>query len=296
MAKDKSKVTKASRLERIEAEQIVYPVELALEAKSQYRCFEELIAILYGPTGIGKTTLEFSIPGMYVLATEPINNPAPFRNSEIPNWPTFKSFLDKAEANPRFVETVSMWGIDTIDALVRKCMSSICFEWGLCELSDEGFARAWMELKDELIFSLCRLRALGPGILIVSHERQRPFTQHRITYEKASMDLSDSICNAVHFLSTVIMHMRYVDQSETSAELGHMRCISIRGSEEEDAKDNTGKLIQACSGDTGMIKFKTEDVAVRKILACFADTPTIKKTKKCKKKSVKKSVKKAKHR
>ena len=291
MAKDNSKRTKASRIARIEAEQEVHPVILADSPTSEYRCFEELIAVLYGPTGIGKTTFGITIPGSYVIATEPVNNPTAFRRSEVPNWPTFKAFIDKAEANPRFVEGVSMWVIDTIDVLVRKCMSSICFEWGLSELSDEGYARAWMELKEELIFNICRLRYLGPGVLIISHERQRPFIRNRVSMTKDSMDLSDSICNAVHFLATTIMHMRYVDQSKTKAELGHMRCLSIRGTDDEDAKDNTNKLIQVCAEDTGIIKFKTEQRAVEKILSCFKDTPDIKKHKKSKKKSKKKKAK-----
>ena len=295
MAHDASKRTKASRKERIQADQEVHSVKLAAEATAEYRCFEETISTLYGPTVIGKTTFEFNIPDMYVLATEPINNPNKFRGERIENWPTFKHFIDEAEKHPSFVKTVSMWGVDTIDALVAKCMSSVCFEWGLTNLSDEGFSRAWQELKDEVVFNLLRLRYLGPGLLLLSHERQREFTSRRITLTKDSMDLSNSICNAISYLSAIIMHMRYVDQSKTSAELGHMRCISIIGSEEEDAKDNTGRLLQVCSPDTGVIKFKTEDVAVRKILSCFKDTPVIKKHKKCKKvkKAKKKSKKKA---
>jgi len=170
---------------------------------------------------------------MYVLATEPINNPNEFRVTRIQNWPTFKAFIDKAQENSSFLKTVKMWGIDTIDALVAKCMSSVCYEWGLTDLSDEGYSRAWVELKEELIFNLLRLVDLGPGLLLVSHERQREAKSRRMVITKDSMDLSNSICNAISYLSSIILHMRYVDKSKTSAELGHLRCLSIRGSEEK---------------------------------------------------------------
>jgi len=67
-----------------------------------------------------------------------------------------------------------------------------------------------------------------------------------------------------------------------------MRCLSIRGSDEEIAKDNTGKL-QAVADEEGIIKFRTEKQAVSMILGCFEDGGTvIKKTKK-KVKKVKRS-------
>lgn len=260
--------TKASRKSRINEEQEVHPVNLSADPWSEYHSFQETISSLYGPTGIGKTTLAFSIPGMHILSTEPVNNPNEFRHTAIPNWPTFKSFIDKVESKPGFVKKVSMWGIDTIEALVAKCMSSVCYEWGLTDLSDEGYSRAWVELKEELIYNLLRLRDLGPGILLISHERQRESKGRRVVITRDTMDLSNSINNAMSFLSAIIMHMRYVDKSKTSAELGHLRCLSIRGSEEEDAKDNTG-LLAELAGETGVIKFKTEKIVVKKILRCF---------------------------
>lgn len=263
--------TKASRKARIEEEQTVHAVALNANPWAEYCSFQETISSLYGPTGIGKTTFAFNIPGMHILSTEPVNNPSEFRHTAIANWPTFKAFINEVEKKPAFVKKVSMWGIDTIEALVAKALSSVCYEWGLTDLSEEGFARAWMELREELIYNLLRLRDLGPGILLISHERQRESKGRRINLTKDTMDLSPSINNAISFLSTIIMHMRYVDQSETSAELGHLRCLCIRGSEEEDAKDNTDLLAAACSRDTGMIKFKTEKIAVRKILRCFEE-------------------------
>lgn len=261
--------TKASRKYRIEEDQRVHPINFTNDPYEEYKTFQGLIATLYGPTGIGKTTLAFNIPGLHVLATEPVNNPNKFAHTRVPNWPTFKSFIDEMESDPKKLKGITMWGIDTIEYLVGKCMSTICYEWGLTDLSDEGFSRAWTELKQEVIFNLLRLIDLGPGLLLISHQRQRDSKVNRMMVKTDTMDLSQSINNAVSFLSSIILHMRYVDKSKTSAELGHLRCLSIRGNEEEDAKDNTGLLTDACGNEPGVIKFKTEKIAVRKILRCF---------------------------
>jgi hypothetical protein len=263
----KSSGTKSSRKQRIEDDQRVRPFNFTNNPYAEYKSFQNLIVSLYGPTGIGKTTFAFNIPGLHILATEPVNNPSKFSHTRIPNWPTFKDFLDKMEAKPRLCKDVTMWGIDTIEFLVNKCMSTICYEWGLLDLSDEGFSRAWTELKQELVFNLLRLVDLGPGLLLISHQRQRDSRVNRTIIKADTADLSPSINNAMSFLSSIILHMRYVDKSKTSADLGHLRCFCIRGNEEEDAKDNTGKL--GAVAPEGIIKFRSEKQAVRKILSCF---------------------------
>jgi len=260
--KDQKKRTKASRKERIEADQETRPIVFMEKPKRAVSTFQQSICTLYGPTKIGKTTFASHIPGAYLLATESGYSWLPFRFQDIANWPTFKAFIDEMEDSPKKVKTVSMWIIDTIDILVKKCMSTICYEWGLTDLSEEGFSRAWTELADELVFNILRLRDLGPGILMISHERQRESRTRRLIITKDSLDLSNSIFNAISYISDIILHMRYVDKSKTSAELGHLRCLSTRGSEEEDAGDRTGRLNE-------IIKFRTEKQAVRKVLECF---------------------------
>jgi len=254
--------SKASRKQRIESDQEPKPIIFMKTPQQAVTTFQQSICTLYGPTKIGKTTFASHIPGAYLLATEEGYSWLPFRFQNVSNWPTFKTFIDEMEGSPKKVKSVSMWVIDTVDILVKKCMSTICYEWGLTDLSEEGFSRAWTELADELIFNLLRLKDLGPGILLISHERQRETKTRRMVLTKESMDLSNSIFNAVSYISDIILHMRYVNRSKTSAELGHLRCLCTRGSESEDAGDRTGML-------DDIIKFKTEKQAVKKILRCF---------------------------
>jgi len=48
--------TKASRKQRMEKEQVVMETTFEITESTQFKHFNEMIAVLFGPTGIGKTT------------------------------------------------------------------------------------------------------------------------------------------------------------------------------------------------------------------------------------------------
>ena len=285
--------TKDSRKKRMEEEQIVHPVSFDMSPKGEFKRFEETYCTLFGAKGIGKSTFgkelgdvladryKLKLPATYFLMSEPPNNSLSFRRSRIRTWPTFRSFVDKAEKSPEFVSTVKMWVIDTVDALVAQGISTIAYEWGILDLSDEGYARAWHELRDELVYQLIRLGEMGPGVLMLSHERGREMTISRMKIRVPSMDLSDSISNAVGYLCSMIVRMRYVSKSKSKNEIGHLRCLAVQGSEEEDVKDNL-QVVTASYPD-GIVRFKNEKEAAVKLLSCFDSNKPYKMIKKKKK-------------
>jgi len=278
----------------MEEEQVIHPVSFDMSPSGEFRRFEDTSSVLFGAKGIGKSTFakylgdalavrhNLDLPATYFLMAEPPNNPHSFRKSRIQTWPTFRRFIEEAEKDRKFISSIKMWVVDTIDALVAKGISSIAYEWGVFDLTDEGYARAWHELRDELVYQLLRLREMGPGLLLISHERDRKMTLNRLKIGVPSMDLSDSISNAVGYLCSMIIRMRYVNKSPSKSEIGHLRCLAVQGSEEEDVKDNLQVITQQYSD--GVIKFRTEADAVRKVLDCFEGASPRKRVKKKKKK------------
>lgn len=273
--------THNSRKKRIKEEQKTHKIKFEKSPSSQFKKFEETISGLYGIPGIGKSKFahelgvalqrkhNLSSSGTYILQCEPINHPWKIRKTHIPTWPTFREFIDQAEQDSKFVSTVKMWVIDTLDALVPKGISTICCDLGVIDMKDatvkvgDGWnAVGWQELRYELVYQILRLQQLGPGVLILSHERNRPTTDGRLTYEKPSMDLSGSIYNSIGDLCSMVFRMR------SSGKEGG-RCLSFIGSEKEDAKDNLNKVLDKYPN--GIIKFKTEKKAVKRILSCFSD-------------------------
>jgi len=289
-----------SRLKRIKEEQVIQPIKLEMTASSCSKKFEETITGVFGVPGIGKSKLaeclglalqkKYSLraSGVYFLQCEPINHPWCIRKSRLNNWPTFRQFIDNACADPRFVSTVKMWVIDTIDGIIPKGISTICNDFGISDLKDatvrvgtDGwFAKAWQELRDELLYQILRLDALGPGVLILSHERYRPATVGRMRVERASMDVSNSIYNAIGDACSMVIRMRHRNE-ENKSFAKHPRCLSILASEDEDVKDNLNIVLPQYP--KGLIPFTTEEQAVERLLDCFNTRP-MRKIKKKKKK------------
>lgn len=282
----KSDKTLNSRLKRIKEEQIVHKIKFEMEPSSSYKCFEETISALYGVPGIGKSKFgeclgealqkKYSLKtsGTYFLQCEPVNHPWRIRKSVLDNWPTFRRFIDDAERDPSFVSTVKMWVLDTIDGIAPKGMSTICSDFGIADLKDatvrvgvDGwYAKAWQELRDELLYQILRLASLGPGVLILSHERYRKSIVNRMAVEKASMDISNSVHNAIGDACSMVLRMRNTDE-RVKGRKTPLRCLASLNSDDEYVKDNLEMILP--NYPDGIIKFKTEQIAVRKILRCF---------------------------
>jgi hypothetical protein len=259
----KKAVKKASRVDRIIADQEVVDLPFMETAQAGAKEFQQCISILYGPGGIGKTSWACQVPGMYLIDSENKSQWQIRRATHVPNWVSFKAFIDKMEREPELVASVRMWGIDTIDVLVSKCMSTICAEWEIMDLSEEGFSRAWQELVQEVTFQVLRLRALGPGVLLVSHEREVEVKRRHLQMDHTRMDVSKSVFNALSFMSDLTMHMTYTVKDTVAGDQKAPRCLVTRGNEEQDAKNCTKAALP------DVMPFKTEREAVGKVIAAF---------------------------
>ena len=286
----------ASRLKRIEKQQAVHDVAFETVASASTTCFEESISAVFGMPGIGKSKfaeeMGFALQekyhldesGVYFIQCERINHNWNIRKTMIPTWPTFRAFVDKMENSPELVKTVKMWCIDTIDSLAPLGISTICHDMGIADLreatrkvgSDGWFAEAWQELRFELEYQILRLASFGPGVLILSHERDRKRTENNREVEKSSMDLSNSIYNSVGDACSMILHMRVVNDVMRKAKSRPIRCLSCLSSETEEAKDNLGVILKKYP--EGIMRFETEREAVDNLLECFGSNGTSHKT------------------
>jgi hypothetical protein len=300
LGKTPSKASKfASRLKRIEKQQTAHDIVFETEASAATTCFEESISAVFGMPGVGKSKFaeemgfalqkkyNLSQSGVYFIQCERINHSWNIRKTMTPTWPTFRAFVDKMEKSSDLVKTVKMWCLDTIDALAPLGISTICHDMGIADLreatrklgNDGWFAEAWQELRFELEYQILRLASLGPGVLILSHERERKRTENNREVNKASMDLSNSIYNSIGDACSMILHMRVVNDVTRKAKSRPIRCLSCLSSESEEAKDNLGVLLKKYP--EGTMKFGTEREAVDNLLGCFGKQ--IKKHKKVKK-------------
>jgi len=286
---------------RVEQEQRVDDVELMMAASQEHIPFEQRYIVVYGDQGLGKTKFAaelgvalqkkygLSSSGTYFLQCEDINHDWNIRRSDIFTWPTFQAFIDKARANRSFVDSVKMWVIDPIDALLAKGLSMVCHENGCADpmemrrrIGEDWFSTAYPELATELMYELHELKSMGPGILLVAHERS---TGKRIIdgmeVEVPQMDLPKSSHTPLANICSMILRMKYRDPlAEERKGTVPGRCL-VAVSDTEVVKDNLNVVLPRCPD--GTIPFETEREAVAKLLGCFSGEIVRKFTKKFKK-------------
>ena len=292
----------ASRLKRIANQQTTHDIEFETKTSAATTYFEDSVSALFGTFGIGKTTFaselgfalqeKYNLPdsGLYFIQVAKVNHRLNTRKTLIPTWPTFRAFVDKMEKSPELVKTVKMWCIDDIDTLAPLGISTICHDMGIADLreatrkvgNDGWFAEAWQELRFELEYQILRLASFGPGVLILSHERDRKRTEHNVEIEKATMDLSNSIYNSIGNMCSMVLRMKVMSGIVRKTKSRPIRCLSFLDSESEEAKDNLGVLLDKFP--EGIMKFATEKEAVDNLLGCFGkQKKVVKKSKKVKK-------------
>ncbi len=246
----------------------------------QLRPFESYIMALYGQPGVGKSRFfeqlgvalqekyGLALPGVYMLQCEPVNHRWSIRGAHqedhLDTWPTLVGMIDDIEKDTAFVKTVKMFGIDTIDSMVPKLLNKLCDDNQILDPRDKAWGGVWNDAKDEMELQILRLLHLGTGVLILSHERNRPVKQGALETEQASLDLSNSMFNMVADRCSMVMHMR---SSVAGTKAKGKRVLAVAENGTEFAKDNLG-MVRA--GYPNGIEFGTEREAVDKLLACFA--------------------------
>lgn len=274
--------TLAAEAYRLKADEIIFEETASREAAS----FMDNAVLLFGPVKIGKSTFGSFIPDVYFLPTEIGYRFIKVRKTPIPNWVTFMKFVQKMEKSPRFVKTVSMWCIDTVDNLSMFCAQYACGRAGIGHPSDQEWGKGWDAIRDEWMHWILRLGVLGPGVLFISHERERDVISHGSKVTKVGPTLVKSHYTAINNMCDIMMRMgclsilkhtksrkrRRVKSLEPSQELTGTRCLFTKPTEAIDAGDRTGML-------PDIIYFDTEKEAVNKLLKCFAQKGIKKKRK-----------------
>lgn len=245
----------------------------------QLRPFESYIMTLYGQPGVGKSRFfeqlgmvlqnkySLTLPGVYMLQCEPVNHRWSIRGAHqddyLDTWPTLVGMIDDIEKDTKFVASIKMFGIDTIDSMVPKLLNKLCDDNQILDPRDKAWGGVWNDAKDEMEYQILRLLNLGTGVLILSHERTRPVKRGNLEVEQASLDLSNSMFNMIADRSSMVMHMR---TAEKGGKAKGRRVLVVAEDATEFAKDNLGMVRTAYKDG---LEFDDEREAVDKLLACF---------------------------
>ena len=131
---------------------------------------------LYGGWKTGKTTTAVKFPKHFLLAFEKGYSAIPGAMAQpINSWSEFKQVLRqlKDEKAKEMFETII---VDTADIAYDYCSKYICSNNGVDTIADIGYGKGYGLVEKEFDEALRTIVQLGYGLVVISHETDKTFT------------------------------------------------------------------------------------------------------------------------
>lgn len=136
-------------------------------------------AVLYGPEGIGKTTLAAAFPAPVFLDTEGgTDHLDVVRFPEVKTWADATRAIEQLASTPHTFKTLV---IDTVDWLEKRLAEDICRRANKTSIEDFGFGKGYVVLAEEFAGFLNSLDSLmrhkGMHVVLLAHATIKKFEQ-----------------------------------------------------------------------------------------------------------------------
>lgn len=164
--------------------------------------------LLYGPPGVGKTTMAAGAPGCIIVQTEEGADVVgadrfPVATSVADVW----AALDQLEKEPHDYHVVT---IDSLDWFETLAWQEVCRAQKIASIEELGYGKGYVLALDvfrSLLAKLTRLRDAGMVIILIGHSAIRRFEapdlaaydRYEIKLHKKASDLCIEFCDLVGF-------------------------------------------------------------------------------------------------
>ena len=183
---------------------------------------------LYGGWKTGKTTTAVKFPKHFLLAFEKGYSAIPGAMAQpINSWSEFRQVLKqlKDEKAKQMFETIIL---DTADIAYDYCSKYVCSNNGVDTVSDIPFGKGYGLIEKEFDECLRTIVQLGYGLVIISHEADKTFTNEGgQQYNKIVPTLDKRANNVIARMCDIIGYTRSVpDESGNEKVVMFMRGTS----------------------------------------------------------------------
>ena len=206
---------------------------MTLEPQKISRTLRGKSLMIYGAPGCGKTTLaskfEKSLILAFELGTNALNNVYVL---PMKTWKDFKDTVRQLTKNPDLQDKFFNICIDTADEAYKLCEKFVCNKYGVETIKEvAGFGGGYKILDDEFMTPFRDLAYLGYGLLFISHETEKPYTDFNgQEYQKIVPALPNRPFNLINKMVDVIGYIREMPVG-TEPDSPRERFMFFRGNE-----------------------------------------------------------------
>lgn len=175
--------------------------------------------VIYGPEGIGKSTLASNFPNPVFIDTEGSTKALDVaRYPEVKNWMDIKAFVEDT-INTRQFSTIV---IDTADWAERFCIRAVCAKQKVTGIEDIPYGKGYTYVMEEFasLLDLCN-KAIAAGInaIFTAHAQMRKFEQpdELGAYDRWEMKLSKKTAPLLKEWADMVLFCNYKTQVMTDS-------------------------------------------------------------------------------
>lgn len=196
---------------------------------------EDRMVTIYGPSGVGKSTLASQWSGGNNVFFNCAGELADLEVFQVPvrSWEDFRGYCWSVSENPDKYDGVC---IDTADVAGKYCAEAVRKSLGIVHESDLEWGKGWSTLRDEWQLHLAKLAAMPhTGVVLVAHSQEFEIKTRNKEWTKTSVRGVKGIREAMIDMSDLVL---FVDFSEGDDE---ERVIKTKPSRYFDAKERGQK-------------------------------------------------------
>lgn len=182
-----------------------------------------LKSVIYGPEGIGKTTLASHFPRPIFIDTEGSTRHMDVSRTEKPtSWPMLMEQVEYIRNNPGVCSTLI---IDTADWAEQLCMGNVCANKKISGIEDIGYGKGYVYLAEEfgrLLNMLEEVVANGVHVVLTAHAMMRKFEQpdEMGAYDRWELKLQKRTAALVKEWSDLLLFANYKTMSVATDDKG----------------------------------------------------------------------------
>lgn len=196
---------------------------------------EELIWIIYGPPGIGKSTFVAQCPDVLFLSTDPGLRFIKAYKRPITGWLDFKKVVKALEAErPAKYKALA---IDTIDPLFFMARKYVLDKRGIEHASDEQWGKGYDLINTEFTLEILKLTKMPYGLFFLTHSKEVEVRGRAMRTSKIMPSLSGQAYKVLAPMADIIAYYGFGEESADSKDL--TRRMQFQPTETVEAKDRT---------------------------------------------------------